>query len=193
MESIRLGRWIGDGGAEIVQNPLAPPPRLALTITSHGYPQPSPPFLFAVRGHRPVTMASALHLHLVSDSTGETLEIDRQGRPGALRRRAGDQAFLADGALRRPSRSRHRGGDAGAGPDHLHSGRWRGARPARTALRQRSVCRWFRRSIRPSVRCRNCSARCDAAAGAPAHHGSRLFRPRRCDQLHHGSRRWRQP
>ena len=74
MESIRIGRWIGDDGAEIVQNLLAPPPCLALTITSHGYPQPSPPFLFAAFGRRPVTMASALHLHLVSDSTGETLE-----------------------------------------------------------------------------------------------------------------------
>jgi regulator of PEP synthase PpsR (kinase-PPPase family) len=74
MESIRLGRWIGDGTAEIVHYPLAPPPRLALTITSHGYPQLSPPFLFAANGCRPMTMSSALHLHLVSDSTGETLE-----------------------------------------------------------------------------------------------------------------------
>jgi regulator of PEP synthase PpsR (kinase-PPPase family) len=44
-----------------------------------------------------------LHLHLLSDSTGETLEMIASGA-GAVRRRRGDPTLLADGPLAAPSR-----------------------------------------------------------------------------------------
>ena len=79
---IMVGRGRPDTGTDSLEMPqisLAPSPRSALTIAYHGYPQPYPgvflrPASELVSEHAMNLEPTRLHLHLVSDSTGETLE-----------------------------------------------------------------------------------------------------------------------